>query len=215
MVDPARVAEAVARQLIAPDAEIRERYITRLLALLPDPLRVCYLVHSLSEANEIALRIARAHRSGKDVIVTEDSTYGITTSLANMSPGRRKFWVQVASRADASEVAAKARVIKASGRGLCAFFAEGLFQPGYLGEAFASVRDAGGLNVAIETQRMWEFARHQVVPDIVVLGEFLGGGFPLAAVITRRELAAPFSTGSGGSAAACAAGLEVLNAWGI
>ena len=37
------------------------RYAERLTALLPQPLRVCYFVNSGSEANELALRLARTH----------------------------------------------------------------------------------------------------------------------------------------------------------
>jgi 4-aminobutyrate aminotransferase-like enzyme len=194
--------------------DIRERYIERLLTKVPPSLSVCYLLHSIHEATEIALRLARAHRPGKDVIVLDDVDYGITTSLANMSPGRRKFWVQAASRTDVSTVADKARLIQSSGRGLCGFFAEGRFPDGYLRDAYAAVRAAGGLNVAIERKSdpaFWEFARQRAEPDIVVL-DSLAGDFPLAAVVTRPDLSAPFETGTAGNSAACAAGLAVLDA---
>jgi 4-aminobutyrate aminotransferase-like enzyme len=168
---------------------------------------------------ELALRLARAHRPGKDVIVLDDTDYGMTTSLANMSPGQRKFWVQAARRGDAPDVERKTRVIEHSGRGLCGFFAEGVFEPGYLRAAYQAVRAAGGLNVAIEAQTgmgrvgpsFWEFARHGVTPDIVVIGDSMGNGFPMAAVVTRPDLAAPFDTGTGGGPVACAAGLAVLD----
>lgn len=196
--------------------DIRERYIQRLLTRFPPSLSVCYLLHSLNEATELALRLARAHRPGKDIIVLEDVDYGMTTSLANMSPGRRKFWVHAATRTDAATVAGKAHLIQASGRGLCGFFAKGVFPHGYLRDAYTSVSAAGGLNVAIEEldPASWEFAQHGVEPDVVVIGDSLGGGFPMAAVITRPTLAAPFPANTGGSDAACAAGLAVLDALG-
>ncbi len=188
---------------------IRERYIERLLTKFPSSLSLCYLVHSVNEATEIALRLAREHRAGKDVIVLEDTDYGMTTSLASMSPARRKFWAHPVSRRDAASVAEKARAIEASGRGLCGFFAKGVFEDGYLRVAYDAVRSAGGLNVAIETLTGMEFARHGVEPDIVVVGD-LGGGFPMAAVVARPELTASFDTGTGGSDQACTAGLAVL-----
>jgi 4-aminobutyrate aminotransferase-like enzyme len=221
------VAKAVAAQLTSTsiDGGLRERYIQRLLAKFPSPYSVCYLVNSLSEANELALRLARAHRPGKDAIVLEGASYGMTTSLANMSPAQyesrgigKKFWVHAASRTDASEVAAKAREIETSGRGLCGFFAEGVFGDGYLRESYASVRADGGLNIAIEAQTgmgrigkaFWEFARHGVEPDVVVIGESMGNGFPMAALVTRSDLAAPFEVAQAGDVA-CAAGLAVLD----
>lgn len=224
-----RVTEAVARQMATADfgADLQSRYIARLLAKFPPEFSVCHLMHSKSEACELALRLARAHRPGKDAIVLEDADYGITTSLANMSPVRfngrgvgKKFWVQVASRTDASDVAAKARLIEASGRGVCGFFAEGVFDDGYLREAYASVQAAGGLNIAIEAQTgmgrlgvaFWEFERHGVMPDIVVVGESMANGLPMAAVVTSQDLAAPFDTGNGGGPVVCAAAEAVLDA---
>ncbi len=225
--DP-RVKEAVAHQLATADfgADLHSRYVKRLLAKFPPEFAVCYLVHSKSEACELALRLSRAHRPGKDAIVLEDADYGITTSLANMSPARyngrgvgKKFWVHVASRADPSDVAAKARAIESSGRGICGFFAEGIFADGYLCEAYAGIRAHGGLNIAIEAQTgmgrlgstFWEFARHGALPDIVVIGESMANGLPMAAVITTRDLAAPFDTGNGGGPVACAAAEAVLD----
>ncbi len=193
-----RVTEAIARQLAEPEEGIRERYFAALLAKFPASLSICYLVHSTNEATELALRLARTHRPGKDVIVHADTDYGMTTSLASMSPARRKFWVQAASRTEASDVAAKAQTIVAGGRGLGAFFAGGVFETGYLKEAYASVRAVGGLNIALEEQTgmgrvgeaFWEFARHGVTPDIVVIGDSMGSGFPMSAVVTRADLAA-------------------------
>jgi 4-aminobutyrate aminotransferase-like enzyme len=55
-----------------------------------------------------------------------------------------------------------------------------------------------------------------VVPDIVVLGKPMGNGFPLAGVVTTREIADGFDNGMeffstfGGNPVACAAGLAVL-----
>ena len=54
------------------------RYAERLTALLPDPLRVCYFLNSASEANELALRLARAHTGREDIIVLEHAYHGHT-----------------------------------------------------------------------------------------------------------------------------------------
>lgn len=221
------VAKAVAAQLASRcvTGEVRESYIHRLLGKFPPQFSVCYLLNSLSEANELALRLARAHRSGKDVIVLDDANYGMTTSLANMSPAQyesrgtgKKFWVHAVCR-DAERVVETARKIDGSGRGLCGFFVEGIFDEGFLRDSYASVRAAGGLTIAIEAQTgmgrvgetFWEFARQKVVPDIVVIGESMGNGFPMAAVVTTRDLAAPFEFAEAGDVA-CAAGLAVLDA---
>ncbi len=62
------------------------RYIERLTATLPDPLRVCYFVTSGSEANELALRIARTVTGHDDTIVVEVGYHGNTTGLIDVSP---------------------------------------------------------------------------------------------------------------------------------
>jgi 4-aminobutyrate aminotransferase-like enzyme/Ser/Thr protein kinase RdoA (MazF antagonist) len=84
------------------------RYSERLTELLPHPLRVCYFVNSGSEANELALRLARAHTEREDVIVLEHAYHGHTNTLIDISPykfngpgGRgQKPWVHVAPIAD-------------------------------------------------------------------------------------------------------------------
>jgi 4-aminobutyrate aminotransferase-like enzyme len=56
-----------------------------------------------------------------------------------------------------------------------------------------------------------------VVPDIVVLGKPIGNAFPLAAVVTTREIAESFKNGMeffstfGGNPVSCAVGLAVLD----
>lgn len=46
-------------------------YAERLTSLMPDPLNVCFFVNSGSEANDLALRLARTHTKAKDVIVMD------------------------------------------------------------------------------------------------------------------------------------------------
>lgn len=61
-------------------------YAERLYATLPEPLSVCFFVCSGSEANELALRLARAHTQRKDMIVVDVAYHGNTTTLVEISP---------------------------------------------------------------------------------------------------------------------------------
>ncbi len=87
-----RVADAAAAQLRRANTNTRylhdglARYAERLTATLPDPLRVCYFVNSGSEANELALRLARAHTGRRDMIVLDAAYHGNTTTLIDISP---------------------------------------------------------------------------------------------------------------------------------
>jgi 4-aminobutyrate aminotransferase-like enzyme len=84
------------------------RYAERLTAKLPEPLRICYFLSSGSEANELALRLARARTRRSDVIVLEHAYHGHTTTLVDVSPYKfagpggqgRRDWVHVAPLPD-------------------------------------------------------------------------------------------------------------------
>jgi 4-aminobutyrate aminotransferase-like enzyme len=89
---------------------------------------------------------------------------------------------------------------------------------------YEKVRAAGGLIVCDEVQsgltRMgdnyWGFMDSGVVPDIVTMGKPMGGGHPLAVVVTTPEIAAEFARESdyfntfGGNPVSATAGKAVL-----
>jgi 4-aminobutyrate aminotransferase-like enzyme len=62
------------------------RYAERLLATLPEPLEVCFFVCSGSEANELALRLARTYTGVNDMIVVDGAYHGNTAALIDISP---------------------------------------------------------------------------------------------------------------------------------
>lgn len=62
------------------------RYAERLCQTLPESLQVCYFVCTGSEANELALRLARTHTGYQDIIVIEGAYHGNTTALIDISP---------------------------------------------------------------------------------------------------------------------------------
>lgn len=61
-------------------------YALRLKEKLPDPLAVFFFVCSGSEANDLALRLARTHTRRRDTIVIEGAYHGNLTSLVEISP---------------------------------------------------------------------------------------------------------------------------------
>lgn len=62
------------------------RYVRRLADTLPDPLRVCFLVCSGSEANELALRLAQTFTGQQDLLVLDAAYHGNTRALVEISP---------------------------------------------------------------------------------------------------------------------------------
>ncbi|MGD9288754.1 MAG: aminotransferase class III-fold pyridoxal phosphate-dependent enzyme [Desulfobacterales bacterium] len=61
-------------------------YAERLLDKFPDPLNVCYFVCTGSEANELALRMARTFTGQQDIITVDGAYHGNTQSLIDISP---------------------------------------------------------------------------------------------------------------------------------
>ena len=61
-------------------------YAERLCAKLPEPLRVCFFVNSGSEANDLALRLARAYTGQRDLLILDGAYHGNLTSLVDISP---------------------------------------------------------------------------------------------------------------------------------
>ena len=241
-----KVVEAGLRQMQTLNTNTRYlhdtilTYAERLTATLPEPLRVCYFVNSGSEANELAVRLARAHTKARDMIVLDHAYHGNTTTLIDLSPYKHDGpggngpppWVHKVPlpEGDGGSVHV-ADAIKNSER-LCGFIAESLpsvagqivLPQGYLNEVYDTVRAAGGVCIADEVQtgfgrigtHFWGFESYGVVPDIVVLGKPIGNGHPIGAVITTRAIADSFDNGMeffstfGGNTVSCAIGLAVL-----
>ncbi|MGE4480513.1 aspartate aminotransferase family protein [Acidocella sp.] len=230
--------------------KVTDDYAARLLARFPAGLGNLVMTSTGSEANDLALRIARAVTGRKGIIVTGAAFHGSTAASSEISPGLLPSadlpsYVVTVPAPDSALAGSVplgawygARIREAvvalarNGVGTAAlvldsvFSSDGVFTdpPGFLGEAVAVVRAAGGLFVANEGQAgfgrlgsgMWGFMRHGVVPDIVTLGKPMGNGYPAGGVVTRPEylldfqVRTPYLSSFGGSSVA-AAGLAVLD----
>ncbi|MCG8466690.1 MAG: aminotransferase class III-fold pyridoxal phosphate-dependent enzyme [Gemmatimonadetes bacterium] len=109
-----RVNEAAARQMAALNTNTRYlheailEYTERLASLFPPPLDVCFLVCSGTEANELALRMARIHTGKVGAVVLDGAYHGNSSSVINLSPYKfdgpggkgTRPWVRVAAMPD-------------------------------------------------------------------------------------------------------------------
>jgi 4-aminobutyrate aminotransferase-like enzyme/Ser/Thr protein kinase RdoA (MazF antagonist) len=237
-----RVTEAVVRQTRALNTHARYLYeplvelAERLLATMPPAtgLDTVMLVNSGSEANDLAWRIARDVTGREGALVSNYAYHGVTSEIAALSP---EEWpagympshvARIPPRWSDDDVATGVRH-----RPLAATFLDaGLTSDGIMpvsperAQALArATREAGGLLVADEVQvghgrsgeHLWAFANLGIEPDFVTLGKPMGNGYPVAAVVTRRELIERFaSAGSvfstfGGNPVAAQAALAVLD----
>jgi 4-aminobutyrate aminotransferase-like enzyme len=242
-----RVTEAIVRQTRTLNTHARYLYeplvelAERLLATMPPAagLDTVLLVNSGSEANDIAWRIATAVTGRSGALVTHHAYHGVTAAIADLSP---EEWpdgyapahvARVPPSAAGAEVAAAAEALLTRGHGLAATFVDaGLTSDGIhpqtrdrAADIVRATREAGGLFVADEVQvghgrggeNLWTFAALGVVPDFVTLGKPMGNGYPVAAVVTRRELVDGFPYAGrvfstfGGNPVAAQAALAVLD----
>ncbi|WP_037068672.1 aminotransferase class III-fold pyridoxal phosphate-dependent enzyme [Pseudonocardia acaciae] len=182
-----RVVEALSTQAGLLNTNTRylhpniTEYARRLAATFPDPLNVVMLTNSGSEANDLALRLARTATGREHVLVLDWAYHGNLGSLIEISPykfnraggsgpGGR---VRVCALPDpyrgefggdgpryAEDVAAHCSELAASGTPAAAFVHESIpgcagqveLAGGYLQAAYAHARAAGALCIADEVQ---------------------------------------------------------------
>lgn len=257
-----RVVAAGQRQMAVLNTNTRYlhknviEFTEELLKTFPSELSVAYLVNSGSEANELALRMAKTYTNRKDMIVVEVGYHGNTNACVEISsykfdgkggkgpsdhihvvPIPDTYRGKYASEPDAgikysSHINNTIEAMKFKGTAPAAFICESILScggqivlpDGYLKDAYAAVRAAGGVCIADEVQtgcgrvgtHFWAFETQGVIPDIVTIGKPIGNGHPLGLVVTTRAIADAFANGMeyfntfGGNPVSSAIGLEVL-----
>jgi len=178
------VVEAIARQASTLNTHTRYLhtlvldYAERLLATLPSSLSHAMFTCSGSEANDLALRIARTHTRAQGVIITAHAYHGVTAALAEASPSLGAYIKLGAAvrtvpapqsygvppdqvgAAFAQGVRAAIADLESHGLGTAALLVDTVFSsdgiytdpPGFMDEAVQAVHRAGGLYIADEVQ---------------------------------------------------------------
>jgi 4-aminobutyrate aminotransferase-like enzyme/Ser/Thr protein kinase RdoA (MazF antagonist) len=218
----------------------------RITQKMPEPLSVCTFVCTGTEANELAWRMSKLVSGNRGALVTHHAYHGNADATIQFSPEELPLdklppHVQTLSapisnhafQTPDSGISTAIGALKEAGHHPAmllldtAYTSDGIYTTpeGYLSALYAKTRAAGGLCVADEVQagfgrlghHFWGFQFDNVVPDIVTLGKPMGNGHPLAAVVTRPEIAAALADDTGyfntfgGNPVSCAAGLAVLD----
>jgi 4-aminobutyrate aminotransferase-like enzyme len=178
-----RVVQAMANQAATLATHTRYlhetilTYAERLLALFPPDLSHVMFTCTGSEANDLALRIARAATDGTGIVVTDNAYHGVTLATAEMSmsigpavaPGPAVFPIPAPSAANYPQGIAEGfaeAVTNACDRMVAQgirpallivdtiFSSDGVFPDpaGFLAPAAAAIRARGGLFLADEVQ---------------------------------------------------------------
>lgn len=91
-----RVVDAISRQVRRLNTNSRlvytelAAYAERLTSMLPDPLDTVFFVCTGSEANDLAMRIARTVTNREDMLVVDGAYHGNTIAVTGISPNRYK-----------------------------------------------------------------------------------------------------------------------------
>lgn len=224
------VVEAIARQAAVLNTHTRYLhetvldYAEKLLATFPAEIGHVMFTCTGSEANDLALRVARTCTGGTGFIVTDNAYHGVTSALAELSPSLglpaskdNHARLVPAPHPGTGEIFARhirdalddmeKNGIRPAGLLVDTIFSsDGVFAdpPGFLRPAVETIRAAGGLFIADEVQpgfgrtgsHMWGFARHDLIPDLVTMGKPMGNGHPVAGMAARPDLLAEFGARS-------------------
>ena len=179
-----------------------------------------------TEANEVALMMARLATGGRGIVCTNAGYHGNSAAVRQLTRPRdntgevRSIPFPETYRSAAEDPlrwhldrlqeaieSLKRDGIPFAGVLFCPILAnEGLpdIPPGFMAQAAELARAAGGLFIADEVQaglgrtgRWWGYETQDVQPDIAVMGKPLGAGVPLAATAASRELVETFRRATG------------------
>jgi acetylornithine/succinyldiaminopimelate/putrescine aminotransferase len=206
-----------------------------LVKLLPPQLDNIYYLSTGTEATEMAMKLAKKYTGRQEIIASNQSYHGSTNgALSLMSeryftgpfrpllPGIRFVeWNNFdhLERITSKTAAVVLETIKAE---------TGINIPavGYLEAVAQRCKEVGALFILDEIQasyartgNLFAFEGFGIIPDILLLGKSFGGGMPLSAVISSKEIMLCISenpvlghiTTFGGHPISCAAGLAVLD----
>ncbi len=235
------LSDAIRRQadrlVVCPQSQgndVRTEFLERLVALAGAPLTRAFLCNSGSEANEAAVKWARAATGRKKVVAAKRGFAGRTLGALSLTwesayrqpfeplPNEVEFVAfgdvpALEAALDATTAAFVVEPIQGEGGVHVA-------PPGYLERARELTAEHGALLVLDEVQcgsgRTGAFLTAHalnVAPDVVTLAKGLAGGVPIGATLMTEAVANAMPRGGhgttfGGNPLACAAGLAVLDA---
>ncbi len=212
------------------------QYAQYLTQHLPETLNSVYFTNSGSEATEGAMKLAKRHTGRTEIIAFQNSYHGSTQG--SLSIIGDEYWrnayrpllpdVQHLQHNDMNMLE------NITTRTACVIAETVQAEAGVLPPSVewmkalrARCTETGTLLILDEIQcglgrngTLWAFEQYGIVPDVLLLGKALGGGMPLGAFITDRDVMWSLThspvlghiTTFGGHPVACAAGLAGMKA---
>ena len=175
-----------------------------LAASTPDPLEVTYLVNSGAEAIDGSLKLAKRYTGREEIISFKDSYHGNTHGALSVSGNefhKREFrpllpmvnFIGFNDEKDLEKITEKtAAVIMETVQGAAGFIVP---ENDFLKKLKARCEQVGALLILDEIQpgfgrtgKLFAFEHYGIVPDILVMGKGMGGGVPIGAFMSSREM---------------------------
>lgn len=179
--------------------------LCRLLAeATPEPLEMTYLVNSGAEAIDGALKLAKRYTGREEIISMKNAYHGNThgaLSVAGNEYHKREFrpllplvnFIEFNNEEDFSKITEKtACVIAETIQGAAGFL---MPSENYFRNLKKRCQEVGALLILDEIQpgfgrtgKLFAFEHYGIVPDILVMGKGMGGGVPVGAFMSSREM---------------------------
>jgi len=218
-----KIVEALKEQLdkymtITPafETEVRERCLESLGKVLPQYLDRVYFLNSGSEANELALKIARKVTGRRKILAFVNSFHGRTLASlgATWNPKYRDGFEPFPYEATFIPFNNPEAVEKTLNSEYAAAIVEpvqgegGIIpsDPEFLKTLEAKCRDNGALLIVDEVQcgfgrtgHIWAHEMAGIKPDILVAAKAIGGGFPASLIAVTSQIGDGLKEGDHGS----------------
>lgn len=170
----------------------------------PEPLEVTYLVNSGAEAIDGALKLAKRYTGREEIISMKDSYHGNTHGALSVSGNeyhKREFrpllplvnFINFDDESEFEKITEKtACVIAETVQGAAGFLVP---HKNYFKNLKKRCEEVGVLLILDEIQpgigrtgKLFAFEHFGIVPDILVMGKGLGGGVPVGAFMSSKEI---------------------------
>ncbi|CAA7386838.1 Acetylornithine aminotransferase [Chryseobacterium fistulae] len=170
----------------------------------PDPLEITYLVNSGAEAIDGSLKLAKRYTGREEIISFKNSYHGNTHGALSVSGNefhKREFrpllpmidFIEFNDENEFYKITEKtACVILETIQGAAGFLVP---DPNYLSNLKKRCEEVGALLILDEIQpgfgrtgKLFSFEHFGIVPDILVMGKGMGGGVPVGAFMSSKEI---------------------------
>ena len=229
-----RVVQALVDQLsrvatasVSYNVRVRDEMLEVLSRVVPKKFEYVYLLNSGSEAVDFALTATRRITGRKKIVYFTGSFHGRTigaltvTANPRYKQGAEPLLPEV-YQLKYNDVESVEKGVDDNVAGVIVELVQGeggvnVASADFIKSLREKTEEVGALLIVDEVQTgfgrtgsVWLFEQYNIVPDILVAGKAMGGGFPVSAVFLPGDLASKLERGShgstyGGNPLACAA----------